>query len=121
MTASQSQTPAELFDRRASADAERRRAALCRAVIYGAPFLMAALTFSMLWLAESSPGSPVQALFPIFVWVNAALAVFPSAGATVLLSGRQGLRLAGAGAYAVLAFIIYMALTIAGIIALGPR
>lgn len=119
MTATPTHTPAELFDPRASADANRRRAALCRAVIYAAPVLMAALTFSVLWLLTSSPG-PLQALFPIVVWTNAALAVFASAGGTALLSGRQGLRLAGAGAYALLAFIIYMALTIAGIITLSP-
>ena len=101
-------------------DAERLRAILRRIIIYGSPCFMAALSASAFFLARSSSSFLIQSLFGPVVWVNAALAVFASAGATALLGGgRQKLRIVGACAYAVVSFMMYMILTLAGILAIG--
>ena len=85
----------------------RRREVLCRAAIYGSPILAAAVTISAIFAARATPAGPlISALTPL-IWINAALAAVGSAVATVLLSGREGVRVAGAFAYGLLSFLVY--------------
>lgn len=96
-----------------------RRTVLCRTVIYGLPVLAAAITLSAFHVGRLAGTNTVQSMVGVILLANAAIAMTGSASATIFLRGGQRLRLAGAFAYAVMALLLYMVLTIIGIRLLG--
>lgn len=78
-----------------------------RSLIYGTPILAGLITLS--YIAFMERYAPIG-LFPsygIMFGINAVLGAIGSAVGVILLTGRTGVRVAGAIAYAVLSLFLY--------------
>lgn len=95
------------------------RTRLCRAAIYGAPCLAAALSVSLFWLGRRPSSFVARPIVDAVLLGNAAAAVLAAACATACLTGAARLRILGGFAYGVLALIVYGILTVAGITAIA--